>query len=224
MAEDAAIAAAIKSKPDVDAKAGSIATTGKEAERDGTTGEMRAAVPGSPMDPKSVAAKPTAIKSMTDKSIGKAQADSAKPDDRGLTGAFLAAALEREKELDAMALQIDSRKRELQVAEKRVADQIVELTTQRKALAAAFGQADETAEEEAMQLVAIYEKMKPKQAAQIFDQMPPEVGAGFVRRMRQTSSAQIMAKVDPPNSYALRLLPAGRARVVRTQCGIAGSW
>jgi len=81
-----------------------------------------------------------------------------KAEDRCLTGAFLAAALEREQELNAMALQIDSRKRELQVAEKRVADQIAELTTQQKALAAAFGQADATAEEEAMQLVAIYKK------------------------------------------------------------------
>lgn len=140
-----------------------------------------------------------------------------KAEDRCLTGAFLAAALEREQELNAMALQIGSRKRELQVAEKRVADQIAELTTQQKALAAAFGQADATAEEEAMQLVAIYEKMKPKQASQIFDQMPPEIGAGFVRRMRQTSSAQIMANMDPQKAYAISLLLAGRSSAVRKQ-------
>jgi flagellar motility protein MotE (MotC chaperone) len=140
-----------------------------------------------------------------------------KTEDRCLTGAFLAAARERERELNAMALQVDSRKRELQVAEKRVAEQILELTTQQKALAAAFGQADATAEEEAMQLVAIYEKMKPKQASQIFDQMPPEIGAGFVRRMRQTSSAQIMANMDPQKAYAISLLLAGRSSAVRKQ-------
>ena len=77
--------------------------------------------------------------------------------------------------------------------------------------------AAQQAQQEAMQLVSIYEKMKPKQAAQIFDQMPPEVGAGFVRRMRQTSSAQIMANMDPQKAYAISLLLAGRSSAVRKQ-------
>ncbi len=147
-------------------------------------------------------------------SDGKATPNSA---DRCLTGAFLAAALEREQELAAMSLQIDSRRRELEVTEKRVAAQVAELLQQQNALATAFGQADAAAEQEAMQLVSIYEKMKPKQAAQIFDQMPPEVGAGFVRRMRQTSSAQIMANMEPQKAYAISLLLAGRSSSVRKQ-------
>ena len=88
---------------------------------------------------------------------------------------------------------------------------------QRQALAAAFGQAETAAEEEAMQLVSIYERMKPKQAAKIFDHMPPEVAAGFVRRMRQNSSAPILANMDAQKAYAISLLLAGRSSAVRKE-------
>ena len=56
-----------------------------------------------------------------------------------------------------------------------------------------------------------------KQAAPIFDQMPPAVAAGFVRRMRKTSSALIMANMDPQKAYAISLLLAGRSGAVRQQ-------
>lgn len=134
-----------------------------------------------------------------------------------LDGAFLAAARERERELDRMGLALDERRRELQVVETRIAAQLAELARQQEALQAAFGQAEAAAEEEAMQLVAIYEQMKPKQAAPIFDQMPPAVAAGFVRRMRKTSSALIMANMDPQKAYAISLLLAGRSGAVRQQ-------
>jgi flagellar motility protein MotE (MotC chaperone) len=137
--------------------------------------------------------------------------------ERCLDSAFLAAALERERELEEMALEIAGRSRELEVVEKRVASQIAELTRQQEALQAAFGQAEAAAEEEAMQLVSIYEQMKPKQAAQIFDQMPPEVASGFVRRMRKTNSALIMANMDPQKAYAVSLLLAARSGAVRQQ-------
>ncbi len=134
-----------------------------------------------------------------------------------LDGAFLAAAREREQELEAMELEIASRRRELEVVEKRVASQLAELTRQQAALQAAFSRAETAAEEEAMQLVSIYERMKPKQAAQIFDQMPPEVASGFVRRMRNTNSALIMANMDPQKAYAVSLLLAARSGTVRQQ-------
>ncbi len=147
---------------------------------------------------------------------GKSMGVSGMNDDkRCIDGAFLAAALEREQELSAMAMRLDTRRRELEVTEKRVAAQLGELARQQSALESAFGKAGAVAEEEAMQLVSIYEKMKPKQAALIFDQMPPEIGAGFVRRMRQNSSAQIMANMEPQNAYAISLLLAGKSSAVR---------
>lgn len=136
---------------------------------------------------------------------------------RCLDGAFQAALLEREDELASIGLEMDGRRRELEVVERRVAAQLAELARQQDALRAAFGQAESAAEEEAMQLVSIYEKMKPKQAALIFDQMPPAVAAGFVRRMRQTNSALIMANMEPQKAYAISLLLASRSGAVREQ-------
>jgi len=132
-----------------------------------------------------------------------------------LDGAFLAAAREREQELATMGVALDGRKRELEVTEKRVAMQLTELARQQDALQATFGQAETAAEKEAMQLVSIYEQMKPKQASLIFDQMPAAIAAGFIRRMRKTSSALIMANMDPKKAFEISLLLAGRSSAIR---------
>lgn len=190
------------------------------------TSPAHAAVPGNPVDGASDDATPGSATASADPSGGAEKPTATQPEhaaagpsdhERCLDGAFHDALLEREQELAAIGLQIDQRRRELEVVERRVGAQLAELARQESALRAAFGQAESAAENEAAQLVSIYEKMKPKQAAQIFDHMPPEVAVGLVRRMRQTNSAPIMANMDPQKAYAISLLLASRSAAVREQ-------
>ena len=64
------------------------------------------------------------------------------------------------------------------------------------------------ADEEArlQQLVAIYEKMKGKDAAKIFDRLDQDVMLKVAVRMREAKLATILAKMD-----------AGRARFLTTE-------
>jgi flagellar motility protein MotE (MotC chaperone) len=47
--------------------------------------------------------------------------------------------------------------------------------------------------------------MKPKDAARIFEAMPAEIAAGFVRRMAEQKSALVMGNLEATHAYAITL-------------------
>jgi flagellar motility protein MotE (MotC chaperone) len=122
---------------------------------------------------------------------------------------------ERREQLDARAAEIDARARMLEVIERRVAEQVRALDEQRLALEASLGRIEQADEAELARLVAIYESMKPKEAARIFEAMPATVAAGFIRRMREAKSAVIMANLDASHAYAISLALANTGQPMR---------
>ena len=70
--------------------------------------------------------------------------------------------------------------------------------------------ADTAAEGDLARLTAVYENMKPKDAAALFEEMDPDFAAGFLGRMRADSAAGIMAGLSPPVAYSVSVLLAGR--------------
>ncbi len=118
--------------------------------------------------------------------------------------------VEKEKRLEA-------RRRELEVEEEvltKLRDdldgQIARLEELKQEIAGLLEQL--SAEEEARldKLVAIYEAMKPKQAAAIFDRLELPVLLKVTRRMRETKLAPILARMDP-----------ARARQITTELSAA---
>jgi flagellar motility protein MotE (MotC chaperone) len=87
--------------------------------------------------------------------------------------------------------------------EARVAVQVERLKAATAELKRAAGEA--TAEERARiaQLVKVYEAMKAKNAAAIFDPMPLELLLPIMRGMRETKVAAIVAEMDPGKARAL---------------------
>jgi flagellar motility protein MotE (MotC chaperone) len=63
-------------------------------------------------------------------------------------------------------------------------------------------------------LTAVYETMKPKDAAALFEAMQPEFAAGFLGRMRPEAAGAILAGMSPEAAYAASLLLAGRNAAV----------
>jgi flagellar motility protein MotE (MotC chaperone) len=51
--------------------------------------------------------------------------------------------------------------------------------------------------------------MKPKDAANIFNEMQPNVAAELLRTMKEDQSSQILAKMNPKNAYNVTLSLAG---------------
>ena len=70
--------------------------------------------------------------------------------------------------------------------------------------------ADKAAENDIGRLTAVYENMKPDQAAALFRLMEPSFAAGFLGRMRPDSAAAILAGLEPDLAYSISVVLAGR--------------
>ncbi|KFE34757.1 MotE family protein [Thioclava atlantica] len=96
------------------------------------------------------------------------------------------------------------------LAEKRLGARLKDLVAAEQELARTVAIADRAAEEDVARLVALYENMKPKQAAPLFAEMAPEFAAGFLGRMRPDAAAAVMESLDPKIAYTISVLMAGR--------------
>ena len=104
--------------------------------------------------------------------------------------------LERENIVKEARIEIEAKLAELQDAEKRLRETI--------ALASV------AAEDDLVNLTAVYESMKPKQAALLFEKMDPKFSAGFIARMRPDAAAKIMAGLSAEVAYSISAILAGR--------------
>jgi hypothetical protein len=121
---------------------------------------------------------------------------------------LLRAIEERNRQLDAWASDLADRARMLEVIEARAAEQVRALEAQRRALETTLAGVEQGAEAEVTRLVKIYENMNPKEAARIFEAMPAEVAAGFIRRMSENKSALVMGRLNAQHAYAITLAMA----------------
>jgi flagellar motility protein MotE (MotC chaperone) len=115
---------------------------------------------------------------------------------------------ERSRQLDAWSSDLADRARMLEVIEARAAEQVRALEAQRRALQSTLAGVEQGAETEVARLVKIYETMNPKEAARIFEAMPVDVAAGFMRRMSEGKSALVMGRLEAERAYAITLAMA----------------
>ena len=112
---------------------------------------------------------------------------------------------ERNRQLDARSSDLAARSRMLEVIEARANEQLQALRAARASLEEILVRVDGEAEADIERLVKVYENMKPKDAARIFEAMPADVAAGFVRRMAEQKSALIMGNLEAKHAYAITL-------------------
>jgi flagellar motility protein MotE (MotC chaperone) len=74
--------------------------------------------------------------------------------------------------------------------------------------------ADGAAEDDLVRLTAVYEAMKPADAAALFQTMAPEFAAGFLGRMRAEAAAAVISGMTPESAYSISVLIAGRNALV----------
>jgi flagellar motility protein MotE (MotC chaperone) len=125
--------------------------------------------------------------------------------------AELAAALsEREARLAAQEAALNDRQSALALAEATIKGRLEELKQAEADLKATLAIADGAAETDVAQLTAVYETMKPKDAAKVFETMEANFAAGFLGRMRPDAAAAIMAGLSPEKAYEISAILAGR--------------
>lgn len=122
----------------------------------------------------------------------------------------LAALQDRERRLDLQEQQIATRMQALAQAENEFDSKLTRLTEAEDRLRATLALAETAAEDDITSLVAVYEAMKPKEAALLFEEMEPEFAAGFLARMRPDAAAGVLAGLTPQSAYSMSVILAGR--------------
>lgn len=112
----------------------------------------------------------------------------------------------RREALDMRERELDMREGLLKAAEQSLQAKTQELAALRKRIEAATSTFKKGEDEKFDSLVKIYEAMKPKEAARIFEELEMDVLIDVMKRMKEMKSSQILASMDPV-----------RARVITTR-------
>lgn len=124
--------------------------------------------------------------------------------------ALAEALTQRESRLTERESALAERMAALGLAEKALDARLAELAEAKKSLMEVVEVADGAAEQDLVRLTAVYEAMKPAEAARLFAAMAPDFAAGFLGRMQPGSAAAVMASLDPEIAYRISALIAGR--------------
>lgn len=98
---------------------------------------------------------------------------------------------------------IDHRKAELVEAEQSLRQRLAELKSQKGGLQSRRNQATEAIRNDIDRLVAVYDQMKPDEAAAVLTNLPADFAAEILMRVRPEAGARIIASVEPRQAALL---------------------
>ena len=104
---------------------------------------------------------------------------------------------ERRAEIEKRTKEMEQREALLAAAEKRIDQNVAEMEKVRADIQKLMNQGDEKQSTQLESLVKIYETMKPKEAARIFEELDMPVLLGVIQRMKEQKTAPILAAMDP---------------------------
>ena len=123
---------------------------------------------------------------------------------------LLAAIRERSAQIETREAQIAERQALLEIGEEEFSKKQAALVEAEARLSATLALADGAAERDIDRLTAIYENVKPKRAAEIFNSMDATFATGVLARMNPASAAEILTLIDAQKAYAISVLLAAR--------------
>ena len=103
---------------------------------------------------------------------------------------------ERRNVLDARERQLEEREALLKAAEQRLVEKQTELNATKGELKALLKEQDAQEKAKVKQLVAIYENMKPQDAANIFDDLEMPVLLQVIKNMKERKVAPVIASMS----------------------------
>lgn len=147
--------------------------------------------------------------------LAKSEAETAAPEESALASCEMPSALSealtlREERIAAQEASLQDRLAALALADAAITQRMEEMQAAEEELKATLALADGAAEEDIAQLTAVYQAMKPKDAAALFETMSPEFAAGFLGRMPPESAAAILSGMSSEAAYGVSVIVAGR--------------
>lgn len=104
---------------------------------------------------------------------------------------------ERRTTLDGREKDIERRESMLKAAEDQIDRKVSEMRTLQTTIEGLLRQYNDQEDNKMRSLVKIYENMKPKEAAKIFEQLDMPIMLEVVERMKEQKVAPILAEMDP---------------------------
>ena len=114
----------------------------------------------------------------------------------------------RRKKLDAREKELMTREALLRAAEKEIDRKFQELATLRAEIESLLEQQSEEEKSRIESLVKIYEGMKPKDAARIFDTLDLDVLLSVMSRMSERRLSPILAAMNPERARTITIMLA----------------
>ncbi|SNY94262.1 hypothetical protein SAMN04515647_4585 [Cohaesibacter sp. ES.047] len=111
----------------------------------------------------------------------------------------------RREELDERSKSLEMREALLKAAEKRLNERVQELRTLEESIKLATKERDREQQEDLVKLVAMYQSMRPKAAAKIFESLDIEVLTDMVKIMKPRTVAKIMGSMNPDAASKLSM-------------------
>jgi len=119
----------------------------------------------------------------------------------------------RRAELDAKARELDEREALVTAAEQRMDQKMAELKAMQSTLQDLLKKRSDAEETQLQSLVKIYENMKPKAAAGVFEELDMDILLEVVARMKERKVAPILAMMTPTKAKELTFELAQRQQL-----------
>jgi flagellar motility protein MotE (MotC chaperone) len=133
----------------------------------------------------------------------------------GAERAILERLQERRQELDTRARELDIRESLIKAAEKRMEGQLAEMKATEARITVATQQKDDAQAARFKGLVTMYENMKPRDAAKIFDRLDSSVLLDVASKIEPRKMADILAQMSADAAQHLTVELASQAQEVK---------
>jgi flagellar motility protein MotE (MotC chaperone) len=117
----------------------------------------------------------------------------------------------RRQELDTRNRELEMRENLLKAAEKRLEAKVSELRSTETRVNTAMGTRDKVEAERFKSIVSMYENMKPKDAARIFDRLDMKILVDVSTQINPRKMSEIMGQMSPDAAERLTVELANRA-------------
>lgn len=118
---------------------------------------------------------------------------------------------ERRQELDNRTRDLEMRENLLKAAEKRVEAKVGELKDVESRVGSAMGNRNKVEADRFKSIVTMYENMKAKEAARIFDRLDLKILVDVATQMKPAAMSAILAQMTPDTAQRLTVELANRA-------------
>lgn len=119
----------------------------------------------------------------------------------------------RRQTLEQRGEELRLRENLMAATEKRVEEKIAKLKSLEGQIKKLLRQHDKERAEQLASLVKVYEKMKPKDAARIFEQLEMDILLQVTGRMKESKMAPVLAAMDPEKAKELTVELATQKRL-----------